>query len=160
MGDALLSTYAFNLTYAKKLAEGIPEALACRRPPGIPNHAAWVFGHLATSTDFAGTLLDVPPVCPETWGGLFGKDSVPTEQRSRYPDLEEILTKLGEGHDGVVNAYTAASADRLALPATVGPIKLFPQVGSLLGFLMTSHEALHLGQLSAWRRGMGLGSAF
>jgi hypothetical protein len=34
-----------------------------------------------------------------------------------------------------------------------GPL---PTVGDLLAHLMTTHEAAHLGQLSAWRRLLGL----
>lgn len=37
--------------------------------------------------------------------------------------------------------------------------KYFPTVGDMVIFLMTSHEMNHLGQVAAWRRAMGLGSA-
>ncbi|MEO0630202.1 MAG: hypothetical protein AAFY46_05680, partial [Planctomycetota bacterium] len=35
----------------------------------------------------------------------------------------------------------------------------FPTVMCAVDFLITSHQMLHLGQLSAWRRIKGLGSA-
>ena len=35
----------------------------------------------------------------------------------------------------------------------------FPTVGSMVVFIMTSHEMDHLGQVAAWRRAAGLGSA-
>jgi len=33
--------------------------------------------------------------------------------------------------------------------------KLFPTLGDFLFFVMVVHEAMHLGQLSMWRRAMG-----
>jgi hypothetical protein len=38
--------------------------------------------------------------------------------------------------------------------------ELFPTVGAAVNFLVVGHTQSHLGQISVWRRLMGLGSAF
>ena len=35
----------------------------------------------------------------------------------------------------------------------------FPTLGDYTAFVMTTHEGSHIGQIAAWRRAMGLGSA-
>jgi hypothetical protein len=37
--------------------------------------------------------------------------------------------------------------------------EMFPHKGGLITFLCIGHMQMHLGQISAWRRIMGLGSA-
>lgn len=37
---------------------------------------------------------------------------------------------------------------------------IFPTKGHLVVYVLTSHEATHLGQLSAWRGGKGMGLVF
>jgi hypothetical protein len=37
--------------------------------------------------------------------------------------------------------------------------EVFPKVGTAVNFLCTSHLMMHLGQISTWRRAIGLASA-
>ena len=160
MRSNILMTYGFNLMYAKRLLEGVTDDHRCSQPAGVPNHATWVIGHLAKSTDFAGSMLGIAPACPDGWGSLFGKDSVPDTDATRYPDLATLMAHLEQGHDRVAEAYRGVADDVLGAAATAGPKELFPTVGDLLHFIVTSHETLHLGQLSSWRRAAGLPSVF
>jgi hypothetical protein len=36
---------------------------------------------------------------------------------------------------------------------------MFPTIGGAVNFLLVGHVQMHLGQVSTWRRVMGLGSA-
>ena len=38
--------------------------------------------------------------------------------------------------------------------------QIMPTIGDGLGYLLVAHEANHLGQLSAWRRAMGMPSTW
>ena len=38
--------------------------------------------------------------------------------------------------------------------------ELFPTIGAVSAFLLSGHQMSHFGQISAWRRFVGLGSAF
>lgn len=159
--DNVLASHAFNLMYARKLTADIKPEQACAQPHGVPNHAAWVIGHLAASCDFAGSFLGLAPASPKEWGTLFGNKSKPVADASKYPPLPELIAALEQGHARLVKAAKAAPASVFAGPCKVeGFNKMFPTVGDALAFILTGHEAMHLGQLSAWRRALGLPSVF
>jgi hypothetical protein len=159
MFEREIRLHAFLLDYAKRLAEGIDDERMVEQPSPGMNHPAWIYGHLALCTDYALGLLGAPKLCPEPWTERFGPGSALLTDRSAYPSKGELLDALARGHEAV--AQRAASAD----PATLDqphPFKMaflegqITTVGEMLAHLMTTHEASHLGQLSAWRRAMGM----
>jgi DinB superfamily len=164
--DAILRTYDFNLNYARMLVEDVPEEKMADQPAAnghaVPNHAAWVIGHIAFSGNFfGGMLLGAKPACPPEWKELFGNGSKPVTDRARYPDKATLLKALEQMHANVADAYRNADEATLAKPTPVeGLAGPFPTVGELVAFGLTAHDATHLGQLSAWRRAMGLPSVF
>ncbi len=152
-----LTLYAFTLGYAKRLAADIPDDKLTHQPhPGM-NTPLWVLTHLAICTDYAAELLGGTKVCPESWHRDFGPFSVPNEHKGPVGTKAELLAALDAGHARV--AELAQSPDPAAM-AKENPFEFirqpFPTVGVLIGHLLTTHEAIHLGQLSAWRRVMGL----
>ena len=106
-------------------------------------------------------MLGLEPNCPTEWGELFGNGSTPTDDASRYPDRATLLAKLKEQHERVAKAYEAEDDASLAGEFPIEPLRqAFPTIGDGFNFLLVGHEALHLGQLSAWRRAAGLASIF
>ena len=71
-----------------------------------------------------------------------------------------MLKTLEDAHARLADAVTKAAPETLAQPAPERIRERFPTVGALLVGLMTSHHASHNGQLSAWRRAMGLPPVF
>lgn len=151
--------YDFTLGYARLLNDDIDDVRYTEQPAPGMNHPAWIMGHLALCTDFAAGLLGLPQTCPEPWSDLFGPGSTPSVDRSLYPGKHELLDALAAGHRRVVSAAREADPAAMAAPHTL-PFRFLreplPTVGDLLAHLMTTHEAAHLGQLSAWRRVVGL----
>lgn len=161
MSKNVLTTFAFNLQYAQMLLADVPQEKMCEQPGGIVNHPAWIVGHLGTTYNFIGQLLGFDPVCPPEWDKLFGMDSKPTNNPSEYPNKDELLKKLQEGHALAAKAFGEVADDALEKANPIESLApMFPTVGELIAFLLTSHEAIHLGQLSAWRRAQGLPSVF
>lgn len=128
------------------------------------NHAAFVYGHLAIyparMMEFMG--LDGSKIdAGQRYQDLFshGKECVHDPDRVTYPPMDEIVSKYKLGHEtvlgvvgGVEDAVFARETPHEGMRAR------FPTVGSAVGFLLCSHTMMHLGQVSAWRRCMGLGS--
>ena len=161
MKTAILHSFAMNLHYANGLIKDIPESRYAEQPAGVPNHPAWVLGHLALSADFALFLLGEKPLCPESYKPLFDNGSKPTTDLSQYPSKTELLTKLTEAHAAVAAALTKAPDSLLAAPLPMeGMRKYFPTNADAIVFLLTAHEGTHLGQLSSWRRANGLPSVY
>jgi hypothetical protein len=103
-----------------------------------------------------------PPV-PAHFEDVFSKDATcrDDEDGDLYPARDEVVAFFQEGH------RMLAAALRSAPPATFdGPNpaegrmkELFPTLGSVQTFYCGGHMMMHLGQVSAWRRMEGLGSA-
>ncbi len=130
------------------------------RPGRMIDHPNGLLGHLTVSADRLGQLLGLESNLPEGWSETFKTGGEPSGDGSVYPSKEEILGALEEQHDRNTEAAKEFDASRFAEPhPDEGTRKYFPTIGDMIVFLMTSHEMDHLGQIAAWRRAMGLGSA-
>jgi hypothetical protein len=158
--DLLLPTYNFNLSYARKLTADVADDQMCAQPVAgrEMNHAAFVLGHLAWASDGLVRLVGQQPALGADWKDLFGMGAKPLADRSRYPAKAALLQALEEAHSRLSAAVAGASPEVLAQPAPERFRERYPTVGHMFLGLMTAHEALHLGQLSAWRRALGLPS--
>jgi len=163
MMDLIMPAFKLNLWYSQKAVADVPDEQMCAQPVAgrVMNHPAFVLGHLAWAAgDVALDKLGLPPSCPAGWKELFTMGAQPSADRSRYPSKAELLKGLEDAHARLGEAVTKASPETLAKPAPERIRDRFPTVGALLAALMTSHHASHNGQLSAWRRAMGLPSVF
>jgi hypothetical protein len=154
------SLYAFLLSYARQLVGGVADDQMTAQPAGLAlNHPAWILGHLGLSCDYALSMLGQPGIGPKDWLALFGPGTQPQSDRSIYPTKEELLAVLERGHQAVLEALPGADPTALAKPHGI-PIAFLkeacPTKGHVICHLLTTHEATHIGQLSAWRRAMGL----
>lgn len=151
--------YAFVLKYCHLLTADLSDEQMTLQPMPGTNHAAWILGHLAIATDSAARLLGERPACPAEWRTLFGPGSVVVADRHAYPTKAELLAAIEAGQARVAAAAATVGEDRLSRPHGLPILKEeLPTVGDLLAHLMTTHPATHLGQLSAWRRMLGLPS--
>ena len=169
--ESALRLYAWNLKYAAALVRDLSEAQCTESAgPGLENHPAWTIGHLASGSDLLAEDLGVERGLPEEWRRIFerrgpGDPRLPDPDGSAYPSMAELLAELERQHSRVERAWRAKLAE--AGPAGGGleaPIgwrfsDALPTLGDAALFLAVSHEAMHLGQLAAWRRARGLSSA-
>jgi hypothetical protein len=151
--------YEFVHGYCHKLADDLDDADLATQPAAGVNHAAWILGHLAIATDGALRCLGEPGVCPPDWPKLFGPGSTVVTDRAAYPSKAELLAVLDAGHARVLEGARKANPERMASQHKA-PFEYLrqslPTVGDLLAHLMTTHFATHLGQLSTWRRLIGM----
>src|SRR5262249_46712352 len=151
--------YEFMLGYCKLLSKDIDEAKMAESPaPGV-NHPAWILTHLAIATDFAARLLGEPAKCPKEWHQNCGPGSKLMSDRSSYASKRELLTALEAGHARVSEAAAKTTEEARQKPHSIELAILkqaLPTVGEVGADLMTTHAGIHLGQLSMWRRMMGM----
>jgi len=142
-----------------KLVDGIDDAHFADQPFPGSNHPAWIIGHLAICTDYVLDLLGKPKAMPPGWHTQFGPGSTVVADRAAYPSKAELMDALAGGHAAAGAAAAEAPAARLDEPTPV-PLQFLqeniPTVGAMLLMLLCTHEGVHLGQLSAWRRQHGL----
>ncbi len=155
--------------YARAALTDVPENRFSRFAVGadgpvVSNHPAWVVGHLSLypgrAAGMLGLEIDVAP--PEGWEEIFGPDSecVDDADGTRYPAKGELVDRFMSYQSRISEALMGLDDDALAVETPVERYRSrFPTVMCAVDFLLTAHAMLHLGQVSAWRRIEGLGSA-
>jgi DinB superfamily len=156
--------------YAESLLKDITARNFARKPSfgGTVidcNHPAFVYGHLglygARVLDLSG-LSGSSIAAPAGWEDLFkaGAPCRDDPEGTIYPAMDDLTAHFFKSYDAAIAALPTVGDDRFAMPnPNEKSRETFPTVGGVVGFLMGSHLMLHLGQISTWRRCMGLGSA-
>lgn len=159
------------LAYAEGMLKEVkPQQFARLASPGgtavQSNHPAWVFGHLSVYNcrimDMLGRARGVTEN-PAGFEDLF-KNGTPCKDDASgtiYPTMEKVTSHFFNGFKAAVAAVKEADDAVLMQPNPAeGRMKeLFPTKGQMIAFLLAAHPMSHLGQVSGWRRMMGLGSA-
>lgn len=92
---------------------------------------------------------------------LFNAGSKVTAVRATYPAKDALLKAVEQGYQQVRERAASAAPEVLARPTTIQRAKeTLPTSKELLAFLLTGHMGVHLGQLSSWRRMIGLPPLF
>ncbi|MBI3840307.1 MAG: DinB family protein [Planctomycetia bacterium] len=157
MKDHVLRAAAVNQQYARKLVADIPDdKMAAQPAPGM-NHAAWILGHLTFVADSMIRIFDQPFLMPKEWVELFNVASKPTSDRARYPSKAALLEAYEKAYARLTETVKAAPSEAFEREFPNPKLRpTLPTVGVAMVHILTSHHALHLGQLSAWRRAMGM----
>ena len=160
MIDLLLSRSAFQLRYLNELLADIPDDRMADQPaPGI-NHPAWILGHLAFAQDRIADLVGGSHALDPSWEARFGPRSRPSPERSAYPSKSALMEALAQAHDRSAKALAGVEFATLSRPFPNNAFRdIMPTVADGVVHLLTSHEAGHAGQLSAWRRAAGIGAS-
>ena len=153
-----LKLYEFMRQECHRLVADLTDEHLARIPsPGV-NPPGWLLGHLIGVTDFPLRLLGLPTHVSDAYREKFGGGSQPSADPSYYPAKDELLAEYDAGHRRVADALTGIAADALIAPhgrESFGNTPL-DTIGDVIGHVLTTHEALHLGQLSTWRQTLGL----
>lgn len=161
------------LYFGEQLLKGIDPKTAGRFAVGEAgkrvnsNHPVFVYGHLCGYVSRIHELVGHPDAAKyknPAWDALFkaGVECRDDVDGTIYPSLDEVVSKWRTGHQTCLSVV-ANVPDEVLLrenPAEGRYKEMFPTVGSAVAFIISPHAMSHLGQVSAWRRFMGLPSAF
>lgn len=171
IGSIIATPAALTRKYAELMLKDVDAAKAARfAAPGgvtvVSNHPVFVYGHLSLYNRRVLAMCNQPEgaaAIPAEWDALFkaGVECKDDAAGTLYPPLAVVTKKFMEGFDAAVAAVKSASDDLLMQPNPAeGRMKeMFPLRAHSIAFMFTSHPMSHFGQISAWRRMMGLGSA-
>lgn len=157
MIDQLRSRSAFQLSYLEALIEDIPPDRMAEQPAPLMNHPAWLLGHLAWASDVIPALLGGSTTLDAAWADLFNAWSRPQPVATLYPDKATLIQTLQRTHAAASESLSRVTPERLAAEFPDPTFRaVMPTIGDALFHILTTHEATHAGQLSAWRRAAGL----
>ena len=121
------------------------------------NHPAWILGHLAFAQDRIPGLVGGTHLLDEDWAKVYGPRSRPLPDRSAYPSKAALIDALDQAHLRARDALVGVDLATLTAPLPIEAFRfIMPTLADGVVHILTSHEAGHIGQLSAWRRAAGL----
>ena len=162
---AIINQYDFNLEYARSLVAGVTEEQMTYVPAkGLVNHPAFTLGHLVSGSALMVEDLGGKFDMPGGWADLFlrrgpGDPRLPDTDTKKYPSKEVLLSELSRQHDSVKALLVGVKEEVLLQKIKWRFNSFMPTLLDVVVFMCINHEAMHLGQLAAWRRAMDLPSA-
>ena len=155
-----LTGVRLNAEYADKLTADLTEDQKVAQPAPGMNHPGWLLSHLNLYLPMAIAVArgQTPPDPRETPDSRrYGYGSEVSPDPSAYAPLADLRRAFADGHVEAEAALRSATLDALSAPPPVERWReRFGTVAEMLNYQLVRHETLHLGQLSAWRRAMGL----
>lgn len=161
----IIRQYDFNLAYAKELVRDLDEMQMTEIPAeGLVNHPAFTLGHLISGSAMMAEDLGDTFEIPQGWKELFlrkgpGDPAMPEKDISKFPAKKDLLAELEKQHNKVKAILHTKSTEELNEAISWRFKSMMPSLLDLTVFMCINHEAMHLGQLAAWRRAMKLPSA-
>lgn len=154
-----------NLAYAKALVSDVDDANMALCPgPGLENHPAFTLGHISSAIGLTIKALGGTYNPNPEWEKVFkrqgpGDPRIPSTTRSDYPSKASLLNALEQEHNNLQSLLLTLAPEKLASPLSWRFSSHLPTTWDMLTYITLTHTAMHLGQLAAWRRALGLPSA-
>lgn len=162
---SIIKQYDFNLAYAKKLVEDVKDDQMTIIPSdGLVNHPAFTIGHLVSGSAMMAEDLGAEFKMPDKWAELFirkgpGDPRNPDLDAKKYPSKILLINELEHQHNKVKDMLIQVDEKKLNENINWRFDGYMPTLFDIIYFMCINHEAMHLGQLAAWRRAMQLPSA-
>lgn len=170
IGSLIADSAKLSLEYAEKLIGGVSGEQFGRFADVNgqtieSNHPAFVLGHLSIYPcriieDLGGDASSIKP--SEKYDALFSPTATCLDDPDGklYPPMEDIKAKFFAAHHAAIEKLLATDDAAFGKENPNERMRSkFGTLGSMHAFYMGGHLMMHMGQLSAWRRAMGLGKA-
>lgn len=155
--QTVLHSFAYALSYLHEQLAGVPDHDLVAQPMGITNHPAWTIGHLTYICQMVGEVIGVAPWLPDDWAARYGSGRVPVADASVYETKAMALAMLNDAQSRIASAVMRLDEAQLdqAFPDP-SYREVFPSIRHFLAQVLVGHTAFHVGQISIWRKAMGL----
>jgi len=156
--ESIVYAWDNQLRYALALLEDVTDEQMVLRPGGNMNHPAWILGHVMLYHPIVPRLLAGEAFADPADDVLFGfRGQGPLDDVAAYGTKASQVRRFADGHERVAQALLAARPDDFTRPPSLPRwAKDYPTVEFMLPDLIVFHEAMHIGQISIWRRAAGL----
>lgn len=155
--EPVLHSFAYCLDYLREQVADVAAGDMVAQPNGNTNHPAWVIGHLTYTCQLLGGAIGLPEWLPGDWARRFGTGSLPVADASLYESKDKALAMLRDAQSRMTRAVQELDDSRLDAPFPEESYRyVFPTVRHALTQVLVGHTANHVGQVSLWRKAMGL----
>ena len=167
IGNTIADSLQLCLSYGELLLKDVTPEMFGRFPtaagkPIETNHPAFIYGHLSLYAHvIMGDLGKSMDAAPAGFEENFSKDcTCQDDPDGNLPDMETVTGHFFSAWKEVMEVLRATEDEVFQKPnPSERMVSRFPTLGSVQNFYASGHNMMHLGQMSAWRRMAGLGSA-
>ncbi|MCM2369918.1 DinB family protein [Aporhodopirellula aestuarii] len=168
IGSIIAASARMSVAYAERMLKDIPPSQFARFAEAggqviESNHPAFIFGHLSlypcrVVSEVGGDASAITP--SSKFEALFSPSAkcLDDPDGTLYPSMDEITSKFFKAHEVAIEVLMTCDD---AVFAGENPNERmrpkFATIGAAHAFYLGGHAMLHMGQLSAWRRAVGLG---
>jgi hypothetical protein len=161
-GNIIAPGLRLTLGYADKLVQTIPADIFSHMARADLNSAGFCIGHLALYASAVAGMLGHKELgdAPAGYEELFKHGSPCVDRPGLYPSKDALIAEFTKGWTKVADILPGVDESVFAQANPMAQMaEKLPTVGAMVAFMCLSHNQMHLGQISAWRRVMNLGSA-
>ena len=153
----VLHSFAYGLDYLREQIADVSDGGMVAQPNGIMNHPNWVVGHLTYTCQLLGGIIGVSEWLPHDSAERYGTGSAPQADAKLYETKDELLKILADAQARISEAVERLDEAELNAPfPDESYLEVFPTIRHALTQVLVGHTANHVGQVSFWRRAMGL----
>ncbi len=153
----VLHSFAYSLDFLREQVADVAAPDLVAQPDGFVNHPAWTLGHLIFICQLLGGVVGLSEWLPDDWKKRFGSGSIPVSDASVYETKDNLLTMLEDAQQRIALAVEQVDDSVLDKPfPDESYLDVFPTVRHAFTQVLIAHTAFHIGQVSIWRRTMGL----
>jgi hypothetical protein len=153
----VLHSFAYGLDFLREQVADVSEVDMVKQPDGFVNHPAWTIGHITAATHLLARTIGVTKWLPTEWVQNYRTGSIPVADASPYDAKHELLSKLSEAQSKITQAIEQMTDVQLDVPFPAESFRsVFPTIRHALTQVLIGHTAFHVGQISLWRKAMGL----
>ena len=155
--EPILHSFNYCLDYLHEQVADLDSTDLVAQPNGITNHPAWVIGHITYVSQLLGGVIGLAEWLPGNWSERFGTGSMPVADSALYETKDEALVILWDARSRITEAVRQLNDAHLdeAFPDK-SYREIFPTIRHFLTQVLVGHTANHVGQVSVWRRAMGM----
>ncbi len=148
----------FVLRYLERLVADIKEPLLYDAPDAAVNTPGWCLGHLAVECDQALMHLGRPRHSPEGWDTRFLMGTTPSDaRRQEAPSKTVLLETVRASYAALREAVRETDPVFFDAPCHSAFLQsVLPREADWYAHMLTTHVAMHAGNIALWRRVMGL----
>ncbi len=158
MKTTIISLFNFQLLYLKKILNNIPEERLYEKQLDGFNSAGWLLGHLCVEAEDIFIHLNVSYNQLESdWYTWFKNSTGVVKSVNDLPAKEQLISKLEERYALLSSLYVNLSdEERLSEHPSIMLKEIFPNLDSWFAHYLTTHIAIHCGNIVVWKKMIGL----
>ncbi len=155
--NTIEALYNFNLSYLKKLVENVSDEKLYEKQLEGFNSAGWILGHIFVEGQDVLNFYGVEHNTSSEWDQFFRFGSGKITSLENLPTKKELLEKIEERYKIILELYLGLTEEqRLAQHPSQLLAEVYDNMDGWFAHHLTNHIAIHCGNISVWKKLIGL----